>query len=320
MSAMRRVLIVPLLLSACVGPQVIDPSPSPTEVARPAVTATATTLVTPSPTAAAMPSVSSSRTPAPATATPPRTPAPSTASAAPSVPVGEAYCTVADVLTPNRAYAEHPRTYLDWTYALPQSYVPPDLVDAVSGVDAAPSPFAVEAVGAAEVMARRGDPAYATLLADAKGSAIRRGAYTDLVAMRAAASQAGVPLVLLSTYRSYALQEITFDYWVKVGGYAQALRTSARPGHSEHQLGTVIDFGDGSAAPWEYADWATTPTGDWLKQHAAEYGFVMSFPKGATPVTCYDYEPWHYRWVGHDVAAQIVAASQPLRVFQAGLR
>lgn len=320
MSAMRRLLIVPLLLSACAGPQVAAPSPSPTELERPAVSATATAPLTPSPTAAATQSTSPSRTPAPASATPTRTPALSTAPAAPSVPGGEAYCTVADVLTPNRAYAEHPRTYLDWTYALPQSYVPPDLVDAVSGVDAAPSPFAVEAVGAAEVMARRGDPAYSTLLADAKGSAIRRVAYADLVALRDAASQAGARLVLLSTYRSYALQEITFDYWVKVGGYAQALRTSARPGHSEHQLGTVIDFGDGSAAPWEYADWATTPTGAWLKQHAAEFGFVMSFPKGGTPVTCYDYEPWHYRWVGRDVAVRIVAADTPLRVFQAGLR
>src|SRR5687768_17772820 len=56
-----------------------------------------------------------------------------------------------------------------------------------------------------------------------------------------------------------------------VGGYDQALRTSARPGHSEHQLGTTLDFGDGSAAPWEYADWARTPTGAWLAQHAAEF-------------------------------------------------
>ena len=82
----------------------------------------------------------------------------------------------------------------------------------------------------------------------------------------------------------------------------------------------MIDFGDGSAAPWEYADWAASPSGAWFARHAAEYGFVMSFPKGATGVTCYDHEPWHYRWIGRDVAAQIVAARAPLRVFQAGLR
>jgi D-alanyl-D-alanine carboxypeptidase len=46
----------------------------------------------------------------------------------------------------------------------------------------------------------------------------------------------------------------------------------------------------------------------------------MSFPKGATPVTCYDYEPWHYRWVGRDLAALLVTASTPLRVYQANLR
>src|SRR6185503_19960578 len=178
------------------------------------------------------------------------------------------------------------------------------------------TPRAVQTVGAAEVLARRGDPWYSTLLTDAPNAAIRRVAYEDFLALRGAASAAGAPLVVLSAYRSYALQVSTFEYWVSVGGYQQALRTSARAGHSEHQLGTAIDFGDGAAAPWEYADWASTATGTWLAAHAAEFGFVMSYPKGRTNVTCYDYEPWHYRYVGKAIAQSLSESRVTLREYQ----
>ena len=91
----------------------------------------------------------------------------------------------------------------------------------------------------------------------------------------------------------------TFAYWVRVSGYAAALRSSARAGHSEHQLGTTLDFRSyGGSAPWNYADWGTTKAGAWLRNNAWRYGFVMSYPKGKTSVTCYAYEPWHYRYVG----------------------
>lgn len=308
----RSIAVVALTLAACTQPVVAPPSSSAPATSTPSGSApTATPSATRTPDVTATTAPSPSALPSPAT---PATAAPTTPAAGPAP-----YCAVADVLTPTRDYAQHIRTYLDWTYALPNSYIPPDLVDAVSGSPAIPSPYALETLGAADVMARRGDPAYSTLLADAPGAAIRQVVFDDLVALRNAARAAGHPLVILSSYRSYALQEITFDYWVRVGGYAQALRTSARPGHSEHQLGTVIDFGDGHAAPWEYDDWATTAQGAWLADHAAEYGFVMSFVRGATPVTCYDYEPWHYRWVGRELALRIATTGTPLRVYQSSL-
>jgi len=220
------------------------------------------------------------------------------------------------VLTPNRDYAASDRTYLDWTFALPRDYVPPDLVSALTGGPAV-SLRGVETLGAADVMARAGDPAYSSLLADARDATVRSVIYPDLVAMRAAAQQDGVQLVILSAYRSFNLQVLTFDYWAGVGGFEQALRTSARPGHSEHQLGTAIDFGDGIAAPWEYADWARTPQGAWLAAHAVEFGFVLSFPKGKTDVTCYDYEPWHYRYVGKELARAVSESRVTLREYQA---
>lgn len=198
---------------------------------------------------------------------------------------------------------------------LPETYVPQDLVSALTG---GPQPrlFAVETLTGALTRARRGDPAYAAVLTDDRNASVRTIAYTDLAALREAAARAGHRLVIMSAYRSYQLQARTFDYWVSVGGYDQALRTSARPGHSEHQLGTAIDFGDGTAAPWEYDDWATTPTGAWLAVNASAHGFVMSYPKGKTPVTCYDYEPWHYRWVGRELAATINVSGRALREYQ----
>lgn len=289
--------------------------------APPPVTATST----PIPTITVAPATASPTAP-PATSTPSPTPSLSpsptpTAASSPSVPdPGRAsYCAVDDVPTPNRDYVHPEQTYLDWTYTLTDSYQPPDLVSALTGV----SPRAVipePGVTAADTLIVKGKPGYEAVLADDRNALVRKTTYSDLTALRDAARSAGRPLVIVSAYRSYAQQVLTFDYWVGIGGYAQALRTSARPGHSEHQLGTTIDFGDGSAAPWEYDDWAATPTGAWLAQHAAEFGFVMSYPKGKSAVTCYDYEPWHYRWVGRSLALPVTASGRPLREFQTGIR
>ena len=95
----------------------------------------------------------------------------------------------------------------------------------------------------------------------------------------------------------------------RVGLFDRAAKSSARAGHSEHQLGTTIDFRSyGGSAPWYYRDWGTTKAGAWLKLNAWKYGFVMSYPKGKTSVTCYAYEPWHFRYVGRAVAAKIHAS------------
>jgi D-alanyl-D-alanine carboxypeptidase len=122
--------------------------------------------------------------------------------------------------------------------------------------------------------------------------------------------------VVQSAFRSYATQKSTFAYWVRVHGYPTALKESARAGHSEHQLGTTLDFRSyGGRAPWDYTDWATTKAGAWLKANAWKYGFVMSYPKGKTTVTCYRYEPWHYRYVGRTRARTIRNSSLTLRQF-----
>ena len=106
------------------------------------------------------------------------------------------------------------------------------------------------------------------------------------------------------------------QYWTRVSGYLAALKSSARAGHSEHQLGTTIDFRSyGGSAPWYYADWGKTRAVRGSRKNAWRYGFVMTYPKNKISVTCYAYEPWHYRYVGRNRAAAIRASGLTLREY-----
>ncbi len=112
-----------------------------------------------------------------------------------------------------------------------------------------------------------------------------------------------VDLRIRSAYRSYAEQERTFAYWVSVLGEEQARRESAVAGHSEHQLGTTMDFADPYNG-WELLEsFADSPSGIWLAEHAWEYGFALSYPREGEEITGYIYEPWHFRYIGLDAAA-----------------
>ena len=192
-------------------------------------------------------------------------------------------CAYRDVLTKFRTYADWQRSLVDTIYMVGSDYYPGDMVDtSTAGLNG--------------------------------GYATRRHVVGDLKAMTDAARAAGRPIQVVSGFRSYATQQATFNHWVSVGGYEQALRTSARPGHSEHQLGTTFDFTSlGGRPPWEYSDWAALPAGAWMAANAWRYGFVMSYPKGAFAKVCYDYEPWHYRYVGRDVAAAIRSSGLTVR-------
>ena len=138
----------------------------------------------------------------------------------------------------------------------------------------------------------------------------------DLKQMLADAAQSNLFFELQSAYRSYEVQAQTFDYWVEQEGFEAALSSSARAGHSEHQLGTAIDLrSKGGPAPWDIEDWATTPEGAWLAENAWNYGFVMSYPKGKRAQSCYIYEPWHYRYVGQDMAEAVRDSGLTLREY-----
>ena len=121
---------------------------------------------------------------------------------------------------------------------------------------------------------------------------LREDVEAALKKMAYAAKNDGITLTVSSTYRSYERQLEVFDYWVSVDGLEEAERESARAGTSQHQLGTVIDFGCISE------EYANTDECKWLDKHAAEFGWSLSFPKDYEDVTGYKWECWHYRYIG----------------------
>ena len=137
----------------------------------------------------------------------------------------------------------------------------------------------------------------------------------DLLALLEAASEAGHVVAVVSSYRSYETQRNTFEYHVNEFGLQEAVRVSARPGHSEHQLGTTVDFSSTAVGYELVEEFGGTPEGRWLAENAHEYGFILSYPEGKEVVTGYVYEPWHFRWVGREVAAEVRASGLTLGQF-----
>ena len=165
------------------------------------------------------------------------------------------------------------RTLLDTMFALPETYMPPDLVQAS------------EAGFESQELVR-------SILID------------DLTGLRKAAEKAGNPVDVLVAYRSFARQQQLFQDHVRELGRQEALAKTARPGHSEHQLGTTIDFRTKGQLDVD-EHWETEPAGKWMAANAWKFGFLMSYPRLREDVTCYSYEPWHYRYFGRALAAKI---------------
>ncbi len=130
----------------------------------------------------------------------------------------------------------------------------------------------------------------------------------DLEGMPAAARAEVVSPVVVSAYRSYRSQDRIYRDYVARNGAAAADTFSARPGYSEHQTGLAVDLGDAAGACHVRDCFAATAEGRWLGEHAAEYGFILRYPEGATDVTGYKPESWHFRYVGRDAAAAMRAA------------
>lgn len=144
-------------------------------------------------------------------------------------------------------------------------------------------------------------------LVDFEGQQLRAEAAQAARTMVDAAKAEGVTLTVSSAYRSYAVQQQTYQHWVSVNGQKVADQLSARPGYSEHQTGLAIDFSSPEGCRLEecYED---TRAGRWLAKNAQNYGFILRFPKGQQAVTGYLFEPWHYRYLGKDLTARYVAS------------
>ena len=111
--------------------------------------------------------------------------------------------------------------------------------------------------------------------------------------------KAGVELIISSAYRTYKEQEEVYNDYKKKKGEEYANKYAAKPGYSEHQTGYAFDILTTGARTTTFE---TTKEYEWLQENAYKYGFILRYPKGKENITGYDYESWHYRYVGEKTA------------------
>ncbi|MBQ7605187.1 MAG: M15 family metallopeptidase [Firmicutes bacterium] len=134
-------------------------------------------------------------------------------------------------------------------------------------------------------------------------------------AMIEAAKEEGYTILVTTAYRSYSFQSTLYNNYVAQDGQAAADRYSARPGTSEHQSGLAADLTSATVNYRLTKDFGSTPEGQWLAQHAAEYGFILRYTADGEPITGYMYEPWHFRYVGVENATYIMENGLTLEEF-----
>lgn len=117
--------------------------------------------------------------------------------------------------------------------------------------------------------------------------------------MQSDAKALGLNIYIASGYRSYQYQVNLYDRYVSTSGKEKADTYSSRPGHSEHQTGMCFDLNSIEDS------FANTNEGKWVHENAYRYGFVIRFPKGAEKYTGYQYESWHLRYVGENLAKKL---------------
>ena len=124
-----------------------------------------------------------------------------------------------------------------------------------------------------------------------------------------AAAKDGHTLYMISGYRSYNRQYNLYHGYAANSSYEEADTYSARPGFSEHQTGLAFDMNSVEIS------WANTPEGQWLKNHCAEYGFIIRYPEDKTNITGYIYEPWHIRYLGIETAKAVTESGLTLEEY-----
>lgn len=175
---------------------------------------------------------------------------------------------------------------MDRSHTLPPDYVPEDLV---------PLPtYGVPTLGGRQLL-------------------LRKEAAKHLRSLVDAAEADGEELVVASAFRSYAEQQASYGRLKSIYGHG-ADTMSATPGHSQHQLGTAVDFTNAEAGYQIRRRFGRTSAAGWLEDHATDYGFVLAYPPGKDG-TGYYFEPWHYRYVGVENARRLEQSGLTLQAF-----
>lgn len=126
--------------------------------------------------------------------------------------------------------------------------------------------------------------------------------YQKYISMYNAAKEEDLYLIITSAFRDYEFQDQLWNQYAKSQGEEWADSVAARAGHSEHQTGLTLDIVTYNS---NMNDFENTDEFKWLQKHAHEYGFIMRYPKDKEDITGYDYESWHYRYVGVETATKI---------------
>lgn len=118
-----------------------------------------------------------------------------------------------------------------------------------------------------------------------------------------AALNDNINLIAISGYRSYSVQENLYNSRVEVKGIEKTRQYTAEPGASEHQTGLAIDI---VCNDYPYLDegFENTDAFKWLVNNCYKYGFILRYQKGKEDITGYNYEPWHFRYIGNDDIAK----------------
>ena len=147
------------------------------------------------------------------------------------------------------------------------------------------------------------------------GMQLRGEAAENLIKLFTDAKKKGYKLHLNSAYRSYQTQVATYNYWVSQVGAAEADRFSARPGHSQHQLGTTVDITSDTVDHKLISSFGDTLEGKWLASSGYKYGFVLAYPADYENITGYTYEPWHFRYISIANAKKWKASGMILELY-----
>ncbi len=123
-----------------------------------------------------------------------------------------------------------------------------------------------------------------------------------LESMILAAKEDGITLYECSGYRPYSMQERLYNNAVSLLGSDQ--QDTAKPGHSEHQTGLAVDLMWPSFTGGLTTDMKNSEEYEWLQENSYRYGFVLRYPEGCTDITGYLFEPWHYRYIGVELATE----------------
>lgn len=177
---------------------------------------------------------------------------------------------------------------LDKTHRLPQDYVPSPTLDIAKDLllyTNSPEPY---------------------LIREEAGQALK-------IMANALQKETGKNLVITSAYRDFNTQLIIYSGWVKSLGQEEADKVSARPGYSEHQLGTVVDFVDQETGLNLTNEFDKGVSGRWLKENAHKYGFIQPYPENKSEQTGYSYEAWHWRYIGISNATEVKESGLTLK-------